>query len=36
MKQADLGLNLTVKRTRKRRFLYEMNVVVPCADLVDW
>ena len=35
MKQADLGLNLTVKRTRKRRFLDEMNVVVPWADLVD-
>ena len=34
MKQADLGLNLTAKRTRKRRFLDEMNVVVPWADLV--
>ncbi len=35
MKQADLGLNLTVKRTRKRRFPDEMNVVGPWADLVD-
>ena len=34
MKQADLGLNLSVKRTRKRRFLDEMNAVVPWADLV--
>ena len=29
MKQADLGLNLTMKRTRKREFLDEMNRVVP-------
>ncbi|MBB5270017.1 hypothetical protein HNQ70_003839, partial [Quisquiliibacterium transsilvanicum] len=29
MKQADLGLNLTTKRTRKRQFLDEMNRVVP-------
>jgi transposase, IS5 family len=34
MKQADLGLNLTAKRTRKREFLDEMNRVVPWADLV--
>ncbi len=34
MKQADLGLNLTTKRTRKREFLDEMNLVVPWADLV--
>ena len=34
MKQADLGLNLTSKRTRKREFLNEVNVVVPWADLV--
>ncbi|MBK6866425.1 MAG: hypothetical protein IPG98_00340 [Burkholderiales bacterium] len=34
MKQSDLGLNLSVKRTRKRRFLDEMNAVVPWADLV--
>jgi transposase, IS5 family len=34
MKQADLGLNLTSKRTRKREFLDEMNRVVPWADLV--
>ena len=25
MKQADLGLNLTTKRTRKREFLAEME-----------
>jgi IS5 family transposase len=35
MKQADLGLNLTTKRTRKRQFLDEMNRVVPWAALVD-
>ena len=34
MKQADLRLNLTSKRTRKREFLDEMNLVVPWADLV--
>ncbi|MDP1998075.1 MAG: IS5 family transposase [Rhodoferax sp.] len=34
MKQSDLGLNLTNKRTRKREFLDEMNHVVPWADLV--
>jgi len=35
MKQADLGLNLTTKRTRKREFLDEMNRVVPWASLVE-
>ncbi|SPD61784.1 transposase (plasmid) [Cupriavidus taiwanensis] len=34
MKQTDLGLNLSTKRTRKREFLDEMNRVVPWADLV--
>ena len=34
MKQADLGLNLTTKRTRKREFLDEMNRVVPWSELV--
>lgn len=34
MKQADLGLNLTTKRTRKREFLGEMERVVPWAALV--
>ncbi len=34
MKQADLGLNLTTKRTRKREFLAEMERVVPWANLV--
>lgn len=34
MKQADLGLDLTTKRTRKRKFLDEMNRVVPWAELV--
>ena len=34
MKQADLGLNLGTKRTRKREFLDEMNLVVPWAELV--
>ena len=35
MKQADLGLNLTTKRTRKREFLDEMNHVVPWPSLVE-
>lgn len=35
MKQADLGLNLTTKRTRKREFLAEMERVVPWAALVQ-
>jgi len=34
MKQTDLGLNLTTKRTRKREFLDEMNRVVPWTALV--
>ena len=34
MKQTDLGLNLTSKRTRKREFLDEMNLVVPWAELI--
>lgn len=34
MKQPDLGLNLTTKRTRKREFLAEMERVVPWAALV--
>ena len=29
MEQADLGLNLTTKRTRKREFLAQMKRVVP-------
>jgi IS5 family transposase len=35
MKQADLGLNLSTKKTRKREFLDEMNRVVPWAALVE-
>ena len=35
MKQGDLGLNLTTKRTRKRAFLDEMNRVVPWSALVE-
>ena len=34
MKQANLGLDLTTKRTRKREFLDEMNRVVPWSELV--
>lgn len=34
MKQADLGLNLTSKRTRKREFLAEMERVVRWVALV--
>ena len=35
MMQADLGLNLTTKRTRKREFLAQMERVVPSAALVE-
>jgi IS5 family transposase len=35
MKQTDLGLNLTSKRTRKGEFLAQMECVVPWATLVD-
>ena len=35
MKQTDLGLNLTTKRTRKREFLAQMERVVPWGALVE-
>ncbi|MEY4752258.1 MAG: hypothetical protein RIQ60_4472 [Pseudomonadota bacterium] len=35
MKQADLGLDLSTRKTRKREFLNEMNRVVPWAALVE-
>jgi IS5 family transposase len=35
MKQTDLGLNLTTRRTRKREFLAQMERVVPWVALVD-
>ena len=34
MKQADLGLDLTSRKTRKGKFLDEMERVVPWAALV--
>jgi transposase, IS5 family len=34
MKQAELGLNLSTKRTRKREFLEQMDRVVPWAAVV--
>ncbi len=34
MKQADLGLNLSSRRTRKREFLEQMDRVVPWAALI--
>ncbi|MBN9463517.1 MAG: IS5 family transposase [Burkholderiales bacterium] len=34
MKQADLGLKMSTKKTRKREFLEEMQRVVPWAELV--
>ena len=34
MKQADLGLNLSTRRTRRREFLAQMERVVPRAQLV--
>ncbi|MDQ2734752.1 MAG: IS5 family transposase [Pseudomonadota bacterium] len=35
MKQLGLGLNLSTKKTRKRKFLDEMELVVPWAALVQ-
>ena len=35
MKQAALDLNLSLKKTRKREFLAQMNQVVPWAALVE-
>ena len=35
MKQSRLDLNLSIKKTRKREFLFEMNRVVPWAALVE-
>ena len=35
MKQLGLGLNLNVKKTRKREFLEQMNKVVPWEVLID-
>ncbi len=34
MKQGDFGLNLSVKRTRKREFLEERQGVVACSELI--
>ncbi|OIQ88137.1 hypothetical protein GALL_299860 [mine drainage metagenome] len=34
MKQADLGLDLTSRKTRKGKFLDEMDRVVPWAQLL--
>ncbi len=34
MKQSDLGLTLSTKRTRKREFLEEMQRVVPWSELI--
>ena len=33
--QLSLGLNLSVKKTRKREFLGEMDLVVPWGALVQ-
>jgi IS5 family transposase len=35
MKQTNLGLDLSTKKTRKREFLGEMGQVVPWAALVE-
>ncbi len=35
MKQAALALNLSVKKTRKREFLEQMERVVPWGALVE-
>jgi IS5 family transposase len=34
MKQTDLGLDLSAKRTRKQQFLDEMERVVPWSELI--
>ena len=34
MKQTALNLNLSLKKTRKREFLEQMEQVVPWAELV--
>ena len=34
IKQQDLGLNLSKRRTRKAVFLDELNLVVPCTELL--
>ena len=35
IKQSSLDLNLSVKKTCKREFLFEMNRVMPWAALVE-
>ena len=35
MKQSSLDLSLSVRKTRKREFLAEMDAVVPWAALVE-
>jgi IS5 family transposase len=35
MKQADLGLSLTKKRTRKRAYVDLVDKLVPWAELVE-
>ena len=35
MKQAALDFNLSLKKTRKRKFLAQMEKVVPWAALVE-
>lgn len=34
MQPFDLGLNLSIKKTRKREFLEQMQQVLPWRDLV--
>jgi IS5 family transposase len=34
MQQSDLGLNLSTKKTRKHKFLEQMQQLVPLKDLV--
>ena len=35
MKQTDLGLDLSTRRTRKQNLLEEMNQVMPWSDLLS-
>jgi IS5 family transposase len=34
MTQQDLGLDLSTRRTRKQILLDEMNLVMPCGELL--
>ena len=35
MEQLELGLNRSLKKTRKREFIEKIDCVIPCAALVE-